>query len=119
MSYIAMCYVCNETKHLTGPEGECISDTCVSYRENPSPPVLWFGAVPGGSSKASMFKAKEVKFKRDQETYREARRAGERPETSTVEGVERTRRKEETRERALKNNAVVEATEDIMQAVSG
>ncbi len=119
MSYVPMCYVCNEAKHKTGPEGECISATCVDYRENPSPPVLWFGAVPGGSSAAAGKLAWEREFKKDQHAYREARRAGERPMTSTVKGVERARKRQEVKERALATDAVVEATAEVMAQING
>ncbi len=119
MTYVAMCYVCNNSKHETGPEGECVSDTCLDLRANPSPGVVFFGSVPGGTRHGAYMKARERKFEKNMDAYSRARKAGESPEATTVEGVRSARIKEETKERALKNEAVVEATAGILGGLVG
>lgn len=61
-----------------------------------------FGSVPGGTRPGSKRLAKERHFNKSMHAYREARRAGEKPEGTSLEAIERTRRKRESQERAKK-----------------
>lgn len=59
-------------------------------------------SIPGGTRPGAQKAEWEKQFKADQEAYREARRAGEAPENSTVQGVRKTRMKQEIIERGMK-----------------
>ena len=58
-----------------------------------------FGSVPGGTRAGSYAKQRERKFDRDMHAYREARRAGERPDSTSEEGVRKARQRRESFER--------------------
>lgn len=119
MGYIPMCYVCSKAKVETGPEGECISDICVGLRNRKSKPIIWFGAVLGGTRENAHRRAFEIQFKKDQEAYYNARKAGERPEACSVEGVEKTRRKKEVVDRVMKRDDILKGTEQELRKAIG
>jgi hypothetical protein len=120
MGFTPPCPMCNQLKVWVADRWECHSSECEKLREGArrdrenGVQTIYFAPVVGGGGPLSARRAHEQKFNRDMDAYREARRVGEQPETTTVEGVEKARRKQETRERALANEAVVEATGDIL-----
>lgn len=70
-----------------------------------------FGSVPGGTRPGSFRKKQERDFDKGMHAYREARRAGEQPEATTVEGVRKARQKQEVVERAMKKVEIVNVSE--------
>lgn len=62
-----------------GAEG-CHHEKCVEFREMPGPPPrIIFGAVPGGTTKASMAKQNSVKFHEDMYAFEDAAKQGLKP----------------------------------------
>jgi len=61
-----------------------------------------FSSIPGGTRRGGAFALSERKIKKDLEVYDRARKSGLRPESSTVEGVERAERMAESRDRAMR-----------------
>ena len=61
-----------------------------------------FGSVPGGTRPGSFALQHERKFNKDMHAYREARRAGEKPDQISTESIEKYRKKEESLARARK-----------------
>ncbi len=64
--------------------------------------TVGFASVPGGTRAGSTKLLQERTFASDMESYREARRAGEKPDTSTVKGVRKARKRQESLERVRK-----------------
>ena len=75
------------------PLGDCFGCKALS---------VGFASVPGGTRPGSQKLTFQRKFDKGMHAYREARRAGEQPDGTTVEAVERTRRRQEVHERADK-----------------
>lgn len=77
-------------EHLDNPPKDCYGCKIAGVS---------FGSVPGGTRAGSFAKQRERKFDKDMHTYREARRSGERPDATTVEGVRSARQRRERLER--------------------
>lgn len=68
-------------------QGSC--DTCRAESwENYEVPRIVFGAVPGGTTKASISKVNHQRFNRDMDSYREARRHGLKPSKVSEKAVQ-------------------------------
>lgn len=63
---------------------------------------IGMASVPGGTRPGSFKKSWERKFDKDMHAYRNARRAGEQPDTVSVEGVRKNRQRMESIERGRK-----------------
>lgn len=84
-----MCHVHNGL-YVSDEEVEgCQHEYCLQLKNTEVEPILMFGAVPGGTTPASMLKAKSRKFDKDMHVYREAVRGGLDPEQITTEAVEK------------------------------
>jgi hypothetical protein len=65
-----------------------------------------FGTVPGGASPLAPKQAWEREFNADMHSYREARRAGERPEQVNRKAIRKNRQRHEVLERAIDKNKI-------------
>ena len=69
-------------------QGECDECRFQSWRDY-EPPRIVFGAVPGGTTKASISKGEYKDFNEGMHAYREARRHGLQPEQISKKAVEK------------------------------
>lgn len=64
--------------------------------------TVGFGSVPGGTRAGSTKLLQERTFAADVDAYYRARKAGEKPDTSTRAGVRKARQRQESLERVRK-----------------
>jgi len=95
------CYAHNQMKALcdTNEEGQCLKilNDAAEYRaEKTEMPFIY---MAGGTTELGRLMDHTRDFDKGMHQYREAVRNGENPESTNLGGVERTRRKEESKER--------------------
>ena len=73
-------------EHHPQPQAKCAGCKALS---------VGFQSVPGGTRPGSVKLQHQRKFEAGLHAYREAKRNGEQPETTTVEGVRKARQKQE------------------------
>jgi len=72
--------------NVPGKQG-CQDKGCVAIKNSNPPKRIIFGAVPGGTTKASRQKDSSIKFNNDMHKYREAVRQGLNPDQVTAKAA--------------------------------
>jgi len=88
--------------------GDCEVEAAVRVAGNRSPDLssAVFGTVLGGASPNAAKKEWEQTFNTDMHAYREARRAGERPQQVSRKAIRENRQRHEVLERAIDQNKI-------------
>jgi hypothetical protein len=100
MSYF--CYACVQLRSLCPPgkePGGCAAVEAEAelyfYERDHGPKRVYLGSVPGGTTAAAKKRDQSREFDAGLHAYREAKRAGEQPDNTSVAGVEKARRRQE------------------------
>jgi hypothetical protein len=105
------CYADNQMKELCDKDedGECLTilaDAAAYRAERTEIPFIY---MRGGSTELGRLMDHTRDFDKGMHQYREAVRNGEQPDSTTLGGVEKARRREESLERGRKKLAQMEA----------
>jgi hypothetical protein len=83
------CYIHNGL-YVKGEEEGCQDKYCLEFKELDVPPVgIMFGAVPGGTTKASLARTHSDKFHKDMYAYEDARKQGVEPEQVSAKAAQK------------------------------
>ena len=101
------CYRCNQFRSLCKPgmlPGSCVlvEADALEYREEIARQgkSVYLGSVPGGTTDLAKKMDQTRQFHKDLYAFEDAKRAGEKPDGTTVKGVRSARQRVESFERA-------------------